>query len=318
VAGAIRTSLIYFGRIAVTAAVFWLLFRWYGLGQTLEQIGHLDRSWLIAALLVAVAQAFLVAWRWQLICRALTGGAPRFSLVLTSVGRGLLVGQLLPATVGADAVRAAALARVAGTAGAVRSVVCDRLLGFLALGVLVGVELPLFVAKTKHAAATGGLALAALALLGGFLAIFGLRRWMARLPVVGRPAAVIVDDLRKALADWHGRLGFALGFPAHAVSALVFVALIRSVDPQAPLWIAALVILPTLLIIAVPVSVGGWGMREAAIASGFVFLGADSTPAVTASILLGLSGPVSGAAVELLMLFNLVAPDLWRWGDRVP
>jgi glycosyltransferase 2 family protein len=318
VAGTVRTLSIFLVRAAVTATVFWILFRYYGLRQVLEHIDRLDLGWLMAGLVVAVVQVFVLAWRWQLFCRALTNAAPQFSAVLSGVGRSMLIGQLLPTTVGTDAIRATALARAAGTAGAVRSVVCDRLLGLLALGLMVGAELPFFIWKTRHATATGSLALAVLALVGGFILMFGLRRWVTRLPIVGRPMAVIVGDLLQALTHRHGRRGFILGFAAHALAALVFVALIRSVEPQAPLSVAALVILPALLVIAVPISIGGWGVREAAIASGFALLGADSTQAVTASILFGLSGPVSGAVVELLGLFGLADLGFHRQADRRP
>src|SRR5438874_1544578 len=133
-AGTVRTSLIFLARVAVTAAVFWILFRWYGFSQVFEHIDHLDLRWLMVGMVVTIAQVFVLAWRWQLFCLVLTGAAPRFLAVLNGVGRSLLVGQLLPTTVGADAVRATSIARAAGTAGAVRSVVCDRLLGLLALG----------------------------------------------------------------------------------------------------------------------------------------------------------------------------------------
>jgi uncharacterized membrane protein YbhN (UPF0104 family) len=89
------------------------------------------------------------------------------------------------------------------------------------------------------------------------------------------------------------------GFLSHLVSVFLFVALVRSVDGSVPFTAGALVILPALLAVSVPVSLGGWGVREAAIASGFSLLGADIVPAMTASILFGLSGPLSGAAIEL-------------------
>jgi glycosyltransferase 2 family protein len=98
-----------------------------------------------------------------------------------------------------------------------------------------------------------------------------------------------------------------LGFVAHATSALAFVALVRTVDPGVSPVVSTLVILPALLILAVPISLAGWGVREAAIASGFAMFGADPVPAVTASILFGLSGPVSGAATELLGLLRPAA-----------
>ena len=47
-------------------------------------------------------------------------------------------------------------------------------------------------------------------------------------------------------------------------------------------------------------SLGGWGVREGALAAGFTLVGASTEAGVATSILFGLSGPLAGIIVELM------------------
>jgi glycosyltransferase 2 family protein len=297
-------SFFFLLRTAVTIAVLGVVFAYCGISRLFDTIGQLNLGWVLVGFTLAVAQVFLLAWRWQLLCAALSGQAPRFAIFLFAFGRSLLVGQLLPSTVGTDAVRALALIRVIGATGAIRSVICDRLLGLFALTLLVDAELPIFAQNAASSTAIFSLAFVSLMVGGGFMAIMGFRRWLPQIPLIGRYTAVVASDLWHVLFRPNGRIAFGLGFIAHLTSALIFVALVRSVDAEISPIFSGLVILPALLVIAVPISLGGWGIREAVIASGFTLLGSDPVPAVTASILFGLSGPMGGAAVELLALIT--------------
>ena len=59
---------------------------------------------------------------------------------------------------------------------------------------------------------------------------------------------------------------------------------------------------PALLISAASVSLGGWGVREGALAAGFALIGASSEAGVAASVLFGLSGFLIGLIAELAMV----------------
>ena len=49
-------------------------------------------------------------------------------------------------------------------------------------------------------------------------------------------------------------------------------------------------IVPTVLMVSsLPVSIGGWGVREAGLAAGFIVLGHSPSHAITISLLIGLS-----------------------------
>ena len=57
------------------------------------------------------------------------------------------------------------------------------------------------------------------------------------------------------------------------------------------------------MISSVPISLAGWGVREGALATGFVLVGASSEAGVATSILFGLTGPLIGLMTELATPF---------------
>jgi hypothetical protein len=59
--------------------------------------------------------------------------------------------------------------------------------------------------------------------------------------------------------------------------------------------VSTLLIAPAaMLIAAIPISIGGWGLREGALVAGFALVGADAENILAASICYGLSGLISG------------------------
>ncbi len=57
----------------------------------------------------------------------------------------------------------------------------------------------------------------------------------------------------------------------------------------------ALLIVPTVLVVSsLPVSIGGWGVREAGLAGGFALLGLPPSVAVATSVLFGVVNIVGG------------------------
>jgi uncharacterized membrane protein YbhN (UPF0104 family) len=73
----------------------------------------------------------------------------------------------------------------------------------------------------------------------------------------------------------------------------------------------AIVMLPTMLMVMLPISIGGWGVRESLLIFGFGFFGVPAETALTISILWGLALLVSLLPGSFLFLFKRVG-----WADR--
>jgi uncharacterized membrane protein YbhN (UPF0104 family) len=213
---------------------------------------------------------------------------------------------MLPATVGGDAYRMALVMGEVGPAAAVRSVLCDR---FVALGILVA----LTAALTPLMAWRFGLTAAVVSVIGasvlGLLALAAivlLAPHVARLPWVGTALSAVAYDMRRTLsARGDGFLASLLGLATHLLAVGLIFTLALSVKASISALDCLLIVPPALLVSALPVSLGGWGIREGAFLAGFSMAGAEAAAGVAVSILFGASGMFLGAlSAVLALLFN--------------
>lgn len=242
--------------------------------------------------------------RWQIVIHMLSGAAVSLALLAISLGRSLLIGQYLPSTVGSDIVRAAMVVNRTGVAIAVRSVICDRLIGLIMLVAMILLTLPLFAAVVNRGAAFLALAVVAFSSSAAFILFVTSRGLLARLPLIGNHAARIAADLRIILRPERATGSvLLLSLAAQVCNVLLIFGLARALGTAISPLQCLLIVPPALLIASFPVSLGGWGVREGALAAGFALVGASSAAGVAASILYGLTSPLIGIVAELAMPF---------------
>ncbi len=300
-------------RVMVTVALLALILQMVGAEGVLERFEQANPVLLVLAFAVSVVQLLVVVWRWQVVIKLLSGIAVGLVPLTLGMGRSMLLSQPLPSTVGGDVVRVLLLSPRLGLAMATRSVVCDRVLGLAALAALVAAILPFFAYRVD-----GGIAFAAVAgaSIAGLVAagiLIATPRIVLRAPLVGRYAATLGTDFRMVLtAGGRSVLSVGLAVSNHLLGVAVTYLLAQAVNaPLAPLT-CLLIVPPALLISSIPISLGGWGVREGALAAGFALVGGDVSGAVAVSVLLGLLNPVMGAAVELVVPLAVRCVDLAR------
>lgn len=260
---------------------------------------QVDPLWLGMTAVATLLQLLAHAWRWQLVHQALSGVRVGFGPILRGFCRGTLFGQPLPSGVGSDAIRVVAMARDMSLISAVRSVVCDRLLGLAALLLIVGATLPLFAMFVDHGPAYVGLAITTVGGLGVMAVLVIMAGHLGRVPVIGRVAPYVGGDLRVITRAPSGGMSWLLAAVSHVLSVAMFAAAARSVGDTTPLLLVALIVLPVLSVASLPVSLGGWGVREAVIATAYGMIGGVPAAGVSASIIFGLSSPIVSAGIEL-------------------
>lgn len=292
-----------FVRIAVTAAALWLVFGKFGVYQVLKQLGHLDPLWLCFAGVITMGQIVLLTWRWKLLHEWLTGEPASFQALFVATGRSLLLGQLMPTTIGTDAVRVFAVADKSKVMSVLRSVTSDRLVGLATLVAIVTATLPLFALVVPSRAALTSVVLIALAGIAGFALLVAEPPVLRRLPFIGSYVGTVCNDLRRVMRRRERGMSVAIvSLASQLFAILLFIALVRGVGGATSALLLAVIVSPALLVASVPVSLGGWGLREATIASAFLLIGADPALGTTASILYGLTNPLGGALAELAAL----------------
>ena len=293
-----RRLLTFFFKAAVSALLLYLSLRRVDLSSIGQRLGALDLRWIAFILFLLCVQIPLGALRWREIV-AICGAKLPPVTALRYGFIGAFFSQVLPSTVGGDAVRIWLLAR--GGAGwpiAIYSVLIDRVIGVSALAVIVVACLPWTLNLVYDPVARAAVALIGFGALVGAAIFLGLgvqhlrvldRWWLTRhLATASRTAWRLC---RSAAGIRVAALSFAIHFITVVVAWGAAMAAHASVDFTQVLFL----FLPVMLIATVPISIAGWGVRESAMILAFSYAGLAESDGLIISILYGAAILVIGA-----------------------
>jgi hypothetical protein len=260
-----------------------------------------------AATFVLAGTTALNAQRWHTILAGRANIAPLVLLKILFVG--WFFSQLLPTTVGGDVVRAWRCHRLgASLAAAVRSVLLDRLSGFAVLVVLYLATLPDLLGIVRDPLQQRMLLLVLAGSIAGLIAFCIFDRLppdLRRLRSIA-PLADLSIEVRSVLLTRPSRSAIIFGLSVVSMFLTILsIALIGrcvGIDLSFSRWLT--IIPPVAIFQLLPVSLGGWGVREAALV---IFLGALGIPgetALAASLCVGLSQILIGLPGGLIWLNN--------------
>jgi glycosyltransferase 2 family protein len=293
--------------LAILAVLFWLLPR----GAILDGIARVPPALFAAVFLAFLLGHVAAAAKWWL----LIGHDVPFRLALRAHLAGLAANLGLPGVAGGDAVRAAIAWTAAGDrARLAAGSVADRLIDLLALACLAA----------GGVLAAGGASAPALVSLGIVAAALVLAAWVApgalprlwrlfpRLP--GRDFVQRACDAAAALGRRPGLLLAVLAASTAIQAAFILLALqlarATGVEVAPAAWIFAWALAK--LVAVLPVSLGGLGVREAAMAGLLAPFGAGAAEVVAAGLVwqavLFLAGGVGAVAMALSGAFVRAAP----------
>jgi glycosyltransferase 2 family protein len=271
----------------------------------------IDAGSVLAALVIGLVTTLCNAGRWCLVARRL---GMRISLpaAVADCYQAQFLNSVLPAGVLGDVHRAVQSGREAGDVGrGARAVVLERTAGLL---VLVVVAVAVLIAQpTLLQVAAGLVPVGGWWLAAGLLPAAGVVGWALRSrlrPALGTAAA----DLRAMLrADtWPGVL--ALSVVALAGYLAMFVIAARSGGATAPVAELLPLLVLALLVMSLPITVGGWGPREAVAAVGFGAVGLGAEQGLAAAVGFGVLGMVACLPGALVLLGRAVAGRVTRGG----
>jgi hypothetical protein len=254
--------------------------------------------WAVAgAVTLLTVQSLVMAKRWSMIMRALGAVRPLADMVRI-LFVSLWFNQALPSSVGGDAVRVWMLHRLGiGWRLGGKGVLIDRLTALLAVVLMIAVGFPFLAARTDDPMAlvtVGGLALAA---TGGTVALVTTAylpaRWLENF-VLARIAS-LGQGIRYFLTSYERRAQvMALAILIHALTAAAVYVLAGAIDSHLSLGEALLLTPPVILLSAIPITIGSWGVREGAMVAALAIAGVPAEAALVTSILLGLSSAAVG------------------------
>lgn len=260
----------------------------------------------IAATLAALSAANLaVALRWHLVLSA-AKPSPGPGALLKLVFVGLFFNQALPTGIGGDAVRAWRCTKLGIALGpAITSILLDRATGYLVLVAVYGAALPSLLRVLPQASErisvtiVFGIALLALVAL---VSLDRMPRAVLQLRLI-EPLIALARESRRLLTHPR-RCGAVLSLSLLSIGCLIiaFKFAADSVHSHIPLVTWLMVVPPVTLIQLVPVSLAGWGVREAALVVALGAFGVPAEAALATSIVMGLCSILSGLPGGLIWL----------------
>lgn len=268
-----RAGLLLAFKVLISVALFGWLFQRVSFDEVRLTLQHARPAWLLAAFALLVASNVLGSLQWNRLLRVVSIELP-FWKVVAYYHVGLFWNNFLPANVGGDLARIADASRTGSTrAAAFSTVLLDRMIGTVALGSLAVVTtLPVidhFHLAAVYAGVLGFFLLAAVMLW--VVLQPAAMAWLERvLRAVGlgrlRPALEELGARMAAFRDRRGLLAQLLGIAlaVQVMRIVVHVLVARALGLDIPLTYFFLFVPLLAVIVSLPISLNGIGVREGA------------------------------------------------------
>lgn len=300
-------------KVAVTAAVFYLIASKLHSGQILALLRTVPSGVAIGAVALLVVQTLITARRWMLVMNGVDIYLP-FGPALRAVFVSLALNQCFPSYLGGDAYRVLWARRRGGSLGAcTRGVLIDRVSAVMALVVMLALFMPRIFARYPSAETRTALVLLLLAGATASVAFLtcDLMPQRVRVHRFVDQIALMSQQARAILLSGSGAAKIAvLTLGIHIISSVIMFVFARSLAMNLRFADCVMLTPVVMLLTAVPISVAGWGVREGVFIGALSFFGIEPEPAVTLSLLFGLTtlaGGLLGIVPMLLDRDNLVS-----------
>jgi glycosyltransferase 2 family protein len=302
-------------KLAVSVGLLTLLFSRIDAARLWASVRQASLLWLGLALGIYMATIFASIWRWQLLLRAQEVQLASRSL-LGSFLVALFFNNFLPSNIGGDVIRISDTARPAGSKTLATAIVfVDRLIGLMGLVFVAAVSATVATAVPGH----GPLPILPGWLWAGFVAGIALSVPAVlapdRLSRLLQPLTVFhpewvgdrIDKVTAILFRFRGRPGSLAACFAGAVCVQLacvafYAAVAYALRVPVVFWDLAVIVPISFVVQMVPVSVNGFGVREATFSFYFSRIGLPLESALLVSLVptgLIMLLSLSGAAVYI-------------------
>jgi uncharacterized membrane protein YbhN (UPF0104 family) len=295
-------------KILISVALLYLALRKVNLSDLVSRIDIASLGWIGLAIAVTFLQIFVGALRWCEI--SVECGAPltprlamRFNLI------GTFFNQTLPSAIGGDAVRLWLVARGgAGWRAATYSIFVDRAIGLIALAIIIVASLPWSYSLIHDLDGRSALLLVDFAALASGIGFLMLGRlpwpWLKNWWGTHHFYACSVVANRVIFSRKRGSKIAVLSVLVHVLTVVIAWCVVKSIAAPVTFGQTFQLVPPVMLITMLPISIAGWGVREATMGLAFGYAGLVTTEGVNVSLLFGAVSFIVGAIGGLVWIFS--------------
>lgn len=301
-----KKHLLTIAKLAISIALITWVFGGIDFGDVLAKFAKARIPWLgLAALFFGVIVVLGTA-RWQLVLQSLAVSLP-LGTTLRLFLIGMFFNQTLPSSIGGDATRVFYLWR-AGTdvQTALNSVLLDRIVGLIILVLVATGIAPYLVPQLNNPIAANGLVIV---LAGGWAAVFmlfvfdnALTRRFQHIRMIKFATTLSRDAIHLCKQPMIAIPTLCISIAIHGATIAIAWSLDHALGGDASFLIYVAAITPTILLISIPISIAGWGVREQILVILLGALGIGATQAISVSILFGIVLLIGGLPGGLLWL----------------
>jgi len=303
-----RGFLIFTARVVVSLGLLYLALRGINFAAIQERLSQINLLWIALAVGVTIFQILLGALRWREIsdlCHApLTDlKAFRYNMI------GSFFNQTLPSSIGGDAVRLWLVNRSgAGWRAATYSILTDRAVGLIALALIIVASLPWSYGMISDAKGRLALVFVDFAALAGGLGFLLLGRlhwgWLKSWWPTKHIHACSVIANQVIFSRKSGPKIAVLSLSIHVLAVVIAWCCVRAIAASGDFEQLFMLTPPIMLITMMPISIAGWGVREATMMVAFGYAGLAQTDGTVVSILFGAVYFIVGAIGGLVWIFS--------------
>ncbi len=299
-----KKALFLAAKLALSVALVWYAFSKIDTGSALSELASLPAVTIAIALALIVLQYMFTAWRLNLLLREI-GARLSIEACLDAVFIGAFFSQTLISFVGGDAMRVWRLAKQRVPVGeATRSVLLDRLFGFIGLILLIIAALPVLFGIIHDSRVHGAiLLLVAAAVMGCTFLLLASRLpyWLRRRRLLGFVAELSIMT-RAIIASHRVFLKLiCISVAVQAVNVLVIWTTARGLSVNLSMTHCLVLVPPVLFLSMMPISFAGWGVRESAMVAALGAVGVPPSQSLALSLSYGIA----------LVLVSLPGGALW-------
>jgi len=307
-------------RFVVSIGILGALFYWLPADEILRGLLSLPATTWLLVIAVFLAGHVVAAMKWRYLLGR-TGVETRIDQIIKAHSAGLFANICLPSIVGGDVVRAGLLHRDTGQLAQITAAsLFDRLIDTFTLILIAAIaafslgKLPqIELSSSTSAILLVAIGMAAVTALALKYKLFG--KFTRVLEKLAQPIRLLVSQPLSAFVA----LGMSLGIQSLFILINIFIARQLGIDVPWPVWFFCWPVAK--LIALVPISLGGIGVRDAALVSLLSFYGVAHSNGFTQSLAwqstLIISGVLAGmfawiAAGKTLAFFNENTVQLTR------
>lgn len=264
-----------------------------------QKLSNMPVSTVLIGIVIVLLQAIILGWRWQCIGALEKIRLPVRSYTVATLSS-FFFSQGLPASLGADAFRIWWYSRrgIGATTG-LKVITFDRVIGLISLAFVCIASVIILISQSGNSLAINSLIVCiCLACVGFVFLISPMKTGIAVLflkvlknfpPFVQKTLAWLMDlrDLFRVGSVFQTSLILVLGVTVHLMTVLLGYILANGLGAEINFLQCLAAIAPGLFISYLPISIAGWGVREASFVLAFSLVGVSSEIALLVSLGIG-------------------------------